>query len=87
VQVTLLKSFKKDLGKVPELIRHRVPEVICACEQAKSVRELPGIKKLKGNTHAYRIRIGDYRVGIFVGVSRVVFVAISNRKDFYKHFP
>ncbi|WP_374754821.1 type II toxin-antitoxin system RelE family toxin [Dyadobacter psychrophilus] len=44
-------------------------------------------KKLKGFSNAYRIRIGDYRVGIFVENNIVELARIAHRKDIYKVFP
>jgi mRNA-degrading endonuclease RelE of RelBE toxin-antitoxin system len=42
---------------------------------------------LVGFTTAYRIRIGDYRIGIFFKEDTVIFARILHRKDIYKLFP
>jgi mRNA interferase RelE/StbE len=49
--------------------------------------EIPHLKKLQGFKSVYRIRIGDYRIGIFIDGNTVQFVRVLNRKDIYKYFP
>ncbi|HEX8163106.1 MAG TPA: type II toxin-antitoxin system RelE/ParE family toxin [Pyrinomonadaceae bacterium] len=65
----------------------RVREVIEAAEKADSLTELPNLKKLKGGGNYFRVRIGDYRIGVALVDETVVFVRFLNRKDVYKHFP
>ena len=43
-------------------------------------------KKLKGRK-AWRIRVGDYRIGIVLAGQTATFVRFLNRKDIYKYFP
>ncbi|WP_202218315.1 type II toxin-antitoxin system RelE/ParE family toxin [Okeania sp. KiyG1] len=45
------------------------------------------IKKLKGEEEYYRIRVGDYRLGIKVNDGIVFFVRILHRKEIYRYFP
>ena len=47
----------------------------------------PNLKKLKGAGGYFRLRLGDYRVGIALEQETVVFVRFLNRKDIYKYFP
>jgi mRNA interferase RelE/StbE len=42
---------------------------------------------LKGHKFAYRIKIGDYRIGIFVESKVVEMARFEHRKDIYKVFP
>ena len=45
------------------------------------------LKKLKGFKTAYRIRIGDYRIGVFIDGDIVEFARVVHRKDIYRLFP
>jgi len=56
-------------------------------ENAKSPHEIKSIKKLKGYKTAFRIRQGNYRIGIFIEKGEVLFAAIALRKNIYKKFP
>ena len=43
---------------------------------------------MEGFTDFYRIRIGDYRVGIELeNDNSVTFLKLKHRKDIYKYFP
>jgi mRNA interferase RelE/StbE len=87
VKVEFKKSFAKDLKGVDQDRLDRVKEVIDAVEQADELSQIAGIKKLKGGGDYFRIRVGDYRLGLAVEEGTVIFVRFLNRKDIYKHFP
>ncbi|MFL6256671.1 MAG: type II toxin-antitoxin system RelE family toxin [Pyrinomonadaceae bacterium] len=88
MKVEFRDSFAKDLKGVKEKsLLGRVREVIEAVEKADSLAELPNLKKLKGGGNYFRVRVGDYRIGVALDGDTVVFVRFLNRKDIYKHFP
>jgi mRNA interferase RelE/StbE len=88
VKVGFRDSFAKDLKGVKEKgLLDIVREVIEAVERANSLAELPNLKKLKGGGNYFRVRVGDYRVGVALDGDTIVFVRFLNRKDIYKHFP
>ncbi|MFB2833142.1 type II toxin-antitoxin system RelE family toxin [Floridanema evergladense] len=45
------------------------------------------MKKLKGYENAYRIRVGDYRIGFTFDSETVIFYRVLHRKEFYRYFP
>jgi mRNA interferase RelE/StbE len=49
--------------------------------------EIIHVKKLKGSEDYYRIRIGNYRVGIILADDTVIFVRFLHRRDIYRYFP
>ncbi|MBS1529535.1 MAG: type II toxin-antitoxin system RelE/ParE family toxin [Bacteroidetes bacterium] len=80
--------FLKDLDKINQAsIKKEVAEVIEAVESAPNITVIKNLKKLKGHHLAFRIRIGDYRIGLFIENNIVEFVRIAHRKDIYKVFP
>jgi mRNA interferase RelE/StbE len=56
-------------------------------EQAENLSDLRGLKKLVGHSSAFRIRIGDYRLGFFFEKDGVLLGRIAHRKDIYSLFP
>ena len=81
-------SFVRDLKKVKDKkLKVRVREVIEVVEQAHSLQEIENVKKLKGSDRYYRVRIGDYRIGLAVEKDVVTFVRLLHRKDVYRYFP
>ncbi len=84
-----LPSFLKDLKALkstPEFasIKALVFEEIPAIPDFEDIRNL---KKLKGAEDYYRIRIGDYRIGLRFDGKTVIFVRVLHRKDIYRYFP
>ncbi|HLG36438.1 MAG TPA: hypothetical protein VI757_16285, partial [Bacteroidia bacterium] len=45
-------------------ILYRIADCIDNVKNARALREISGIKKLQGIKNHYRIRIGEYRIGI-----------------------
>ena len=88
MQVEFVEKFGKDLDKIHQgFVKKAVQKTIIQVEQANNLSEISHIKKLSGHKSAYRIRIGDYRIGIFVDGNKVQFARVLNRKDIYKLFP
>jgi mRNA interferase RelE/StbE len=89
MNIEFLKNFDKDLDKIIHIqgVKQLVYETITNVESAKTLKDIPHLKKLKGFKNAYRIRSGDYRIGIFIEGKTVEFARIAHRKDVYKIFP
>ena len=88
MKVGFRDSFAKDLKDVKDKSLLRcAKEIIEAVEKADSLDEVHNLKKLKGGGNYFRLRIGDYRVGIVLENDTVIFVRFLNRKDIYKYLP
>ena len=88
MKVEFRDSFAKDLKNVKDKgLLKRVKEIIEAVEKSDSLSEILNLKKLKGSGNYFRLRAGDYRIGIGLENDTVIFVRFLNRKDIYKYFP
>lgn len=88
MNVEFLRQFQKDLTKLKnKTIFQKIINIIEHIKTAKNIEEISNLKKLKGFEDAYRIRIGDYRMGVFIGDNMVTFARFLHRKDIYKYFP
>jgi mRNA interferase RelE/StbE len=88
VRTVFLGHFLRDLDKIKEKgIKVRVAEIIQQVETAESIGSIRNLKKLKGHGIAYRIKVGSYRIGLFIEDDTVEFARIIHRKDIYKKFP
>jgi len=88
MRVSFTKDFNTQLSELRDKkLTLAVKEAIENAEQAKSPWQIHALKKLKGHKSAYRIRCGNYRLGIFIEKNEVTFAAIASRKDVYKKFP
>lgn len=82
------ESFAKDLRRVRDkALLDRVRSAIEAVEQANTLADIPHLEPLKGWNTYYRIRVGDYRIGLVLEEETVVFVRFLHRKDIYRYFP
>ncbi|KAA0230658.1 type II toxin-antitoxin system RelE/ParE family toxin [candidate division KSB1 bacterium] len=82
------KSFARDLKKIKEKqVLQQIKEIIEEVEQAANIGAINNLKQLKGGESYYRIRIGDYRIGLKLENERVVFVRFLHRKEIYRYFP
>jgi mRNA interferase RelE/StbE len=88
VKVEFKASFAKDLRSIKDnTLLARIKEVIEQVEQASDLQQLTNLKKLKGGANYYRIRVGEYRLGITIEGATVTFVRCLNRKEIYRYFP
>jgi mRNA interferase RelE/StbE len=88
MNVEFRKSFEKDLGKIKdETVLQRIKAVIEEVENAENLSDVSNVKKLKADGDYYRVRVGDYRIGISISEGVLIFVRALPRKDIYRYFP
>lgn len=89
MKISFDKAFYKSLSKLKTpLVANQIERMIAIIQASRSIRDIPQIKKLQGFTDYYRIRLGDFRLGIELEDNESVrFIIIAHRKDIYKYFP
>lgn len=89
MKVNYLPSFIRDLKvlrkspiypKLKKLAFQDVPSY-------EAITQIDGLKKLRGEDDAYRIRVGDYRIGVFVQNETITFARVKHRREIYRVFP
>jgi mRNA interferase RelE/StbE len=89
MNVTYRKKFLKDLkapqstdvyDKICTLVLEEIPN-------AEDLSTISNLSKLKGDDTAYRIRVGDYRIGFFMEDDDVVMSRVLHRSEIYRYFP
>lgn len=88
MKTEFLRQFYKDLDKISgkktfEHIRFSIRNV----EEAIVLSDIKNLKKLKGYKNAFRIKIGDFRIGVFFEKDTVEFARVVHRKEIYRVFP
>lgn len=89
--VQFVTRFKKDLKNAPHAVQRKVFEVIEKLEAAHNL-EKSGLdyRKMEGqkrDEHYYRIRVGDWRIGIEYIHPDVTLLRVLSRGEIYKSFP
>jgi len=87
VKLEFKNSFAKDLKGIDKALANRLRKVIEEIERAESPAEITNLKKIRGSGNYYRVRIGDYRVGIIIEGETAGFVRLLHRKEIYRYFP
>lgn len=88
MKVEFRESFARDLRAVTDqTLRTRVKAIIENVEQAETLDQISNLKRLRGGGNYYRIRVGDYRIGLSINQSVVIFVRFLHRRDIYRRFP
>lgn len=81
-------SFGRDLKKIREAnVLIQIREAIENVESANTLLDVQGLEKMSGSSGYYRIRIGNYRIGLTVDGEDVEFVRCLHRRDIYRYFP
>jgi mRNA interferase RelE/StbE len=88
MKVRIDRSFEKDTDRIKDRkLLARLAECIREVMAAESLSDVPNLKKMNGFKEHYRIRVGDYRIGLRLDGSEVIFERFLSRKDIYRYFP
>ena len=81
-------SFEKDLKNINDrILLKRIKLVIEGVKKADSAKQIKNLKKLRGHKTFYRIKLGDYRIGIEIIENEIIFTRFLHRKEVYRYFP
>ena len=88
MKIEFLKRFSKDIDELTvKSVKSALKKVIESIEKANTLTDIPNTKKLQGHRTAYRIRVGDHRLGFFYENKTIILARFVNRIDIYKLFP
>ena len=88
VEILFRRSFERDLKKIKDHgLLEKIKQSIENVESADDLSEVSSVRKMKGAANCYRIRVGDYRIGLEAYASTAEFVRVLHRRDIYRFFP
>ena len=88
MEVEFTSSFTRDLRRLRNAaLRARVEHIIEEMERAPEIAAVAGAARLKGVGQHYRIRVGEYRIGLSMEGDTAVVTRFLHRRDIYRHFP
>jgi mRNA interferase RelE/StbE len=88
MKTEFLKQFYKDLDKITlQSTFNDITSSVKNVEEAVSWLDIRNLKKLTGYKNVFRIKVGDYRIGVFIENNIVEFARVVHRKDIYRVFP
>ena len=89
MKILYAKTFGKDLETIARNpgIKKKLSELIEKLKASDSLDQLRGVKKIEGYESYYRVRIGDYRLGVKHSGDTVELIRFLHRRDIYRRFP
>ncbi|OJV21797.1 MAG: hypothetical protein BGO21_24835 [Dyadobacter sp. 50-39] len=91
MEIIIKKSFKKEFTRLPANIQSATQVVLkrlrsAGTLEAAGVDYVP-VRGQKAGRSFYRIRVGQYRIGIEYIAPNLILITIAVRGDIYKTFP
>ena len=90
MEVIITKKYVKELGKLPKSIIALSDAVIDKLPAAKSLQgngiDITKMEGQKKDEKYYRIRVGDYRIGVNNSNPKNLVITIIHRDAIYKKF-
>jgi mRNA interferase RelE/StbE len=87
--VRIDKSFQKDTSKINDAkTKAALVEVINNIQAAADISSINKLKKIVGYKSMYRIRLGDFRIGLeYTESNEIILIRFLHRKEIYKWWP
>lgn len=88
-EVEYKRRFLKELSKLPEGVQAQAEQVVFEDLICENPFDLGYLEQMRGYPGKYKIRIGQYRIGITLDKEKKVVVCnrIAHRKEIYRVFP
>ena len=88
-KVEYTKRFLKELASLPTETQSRIELIIFDKLESENPFQLGYLKKMKGYPDKYKIRVGDYRIGLSVDKKSKTLICqrVAHRQEIYKIFP
>lgn len=88
MKIVFLRLLLKDIQAIQDKkTKAKLKGVIGKLKAIENFGQFPEVTKMKGFPNAYRIRIGDYRLGIILEQDCIQLARFVKRNDIYKVFP
>jgi mRNA interferase RelE/StbE len=88
VKVKYRKKFLKELSLIPSVQRIKIEQLVFkSLPEADSIHEIGSIEQMKGYPFCFKVRFGNYRIGLRMEDDVIVLEKALHRKDIYRHFP
>jgi mRNA interferase RelE/StbE len=83
------KIFLKDLAAIPKRYRSRIERLVFdEIPASDNIFSDFDIDRMKGAEHHWRIRTGQYRIGIKItDDNTIIFYRVKSREEIYRVFP
>jgi mRNA interferase RelE/StbE len=88
-KVEYTKRFLKELASLPQDTQSRVESIVFNELKSENPFELGYLSKMKGYKDKYKIRVGNYRIGLTIDKKEQTIICqrVAHRREIYQIFP
>ena len=88
MNISFTKQFNNQLDEITDpALLSKISKIVASLMAASDLRNIPHIKKMKGYTAYYRIKVNSaYRIGLKKTEEGVLLITLRQRKDIYRSF-
>jgi len=88
-KVEYTKRFIKELSELPNIVQVQAERIVFEELSGSNPFSLGYLERMRGYPDKYKIRLGDYRIGIRIDKKNNLIICqrIAHRKDIYRIFP
>ena len=88
MEVRYHAQFNRDLRRLRnQSLAQSIEQIISELKAASSLTDVRGVRRLRGEGRHYRIRIGEYRLGITQDDATIILRRLLHRSEIYRNFP
>lgn len=88
MKLEVQKSFEKDISTIRDKkLAAQLNGLIEELEGCQTLSQIRHLKKMSAKGNYYRIRIGNYRLGLKAERHTLILLRFMHRKDIYSYFP
>ena len=88
MNVLFTKQFLKDLSIIPTKFRSKIEiYVFTHLPELTSFSDSQKIESMKGYKNYFKVRFGNYRIGLEKRGENIIIKRVLHRKEIYRYFP
>ena len=88
MEVSYSKKFLKQLAGIPSETRVKIEGfVFNELVSVSSISSLGKVEKMQGYDGFYKVRFGNYRLGLVIENDVITVKTVMHRREIYKFFP
>jgi mRNA interferase RelE/StbE len=87
MNIAYSKKFLKQLSELPKSYRNKIERFVFEdLKQTDALAKLGNIEKMQGYDNHYKVRFGDYRIGLQEKDGNIIIKVVMHRKKFINSF-
>ena len=88
MEIVYRKKFLKELSQISSAHKTRIEQFVFEqFPSGETIYSTEKLERLKGYPGYFKIRFGDYRIGLRIAGNEIIFERILHRKDIYRFYP